>query len=177
MLMGLLFWRKHLSASVCWPQHADISQIYLITDLGRCVSHAFKIIIKMSKWWVSVSVLWTLNPAPGARAALFECMPFVRVLENITFCSLFANPFHDFNHHSNQQHPPVLLSSETWEAALSSLSLSVSRACNDVCVSLSDSFKCFHTALVRASIWSRNVIVQYKLFGLFAYSAEHSVHP
>ncbi len=23
-------------------------------------------------------------------------MPFVRVLENITFCSLFANPFHDF---------------------------------------------------------------------------------
>ncbi len=28
-------------------------------------------------------------------------------------------------------------------------------------------------ALVRASIWSRNVIVRYKLFGLFTYSAEH----
>ncbi len=44
-------------------------------------------------------------------------------------------------------------------------------------LSLSDSFKCFHTAdvfaaLVRASIWLRNVIVRYKLFGLFAYSAE-----
>ncbi len=54
----------------------------------------------------------------------------------------------------------------------------VFRACNDVCVSLSDRFKCFHTAdvfaaLVLASIWSRNVVVQYKLFGLFAYSAEH----
>ncbi len=60
----------------------------------------------------------------------------------------------------------------------SSLSLSVFRACNDFCVSLSDSFKCFHTAdvfaaLVRASIWSHNVIVRYKLCDLFAYSAEH----
>ncbi len=45
-------------------------------------------------------------------------------------------------------------------------------------VSFSDSFKYFHTAdifaaLVRASIWSRHVIVLYSLFGLFAYSAEH----
>ncbi len=45
-------------------------------------------------------------------------------------------------------------------------------------VSFSDSFKYFHTAdvfaaLVRASIWSRHVIVRYNLFGLFAYSAEH----
>ncbi len=44
--------------------------------------------------------------------------------------------------------------------------------------SLSDSFKCFHTAdvfaaLVRTSIWSHNVIVRYKLFSLFANSAEH----
>ncbi len=44
--------------------------------------------------------------------------------------------------------------------------------------SLSDSFKYFHTAdvfaaLVRASIWSRHVIVRYNLFGLFTYSAEH----
>ncbi len=41
-----------------------------------------------------------------------------------------------------------------------------------------DSFKCFHTAdvfavLVRISIWARNVIVRYKLFSRFAYSAEH----
>ncbi len=45
-------------------------------------------------------------------------------------------------------------------------------------LSLSDRFKCFHTAdvfaaSVRTTIWSRNVIVQYKLFGLFGYSAEH----
>ncbi len=33
---------------------------------------------------------------PRSRAALFEYMPFVCVLENITFCSIFANPFHDF---------------------------------------------------------------------------------
>ncbi len=57
-------------------------------------------------------VLWTLNPAPRARAALFEYMQFMRVLENITFCSLFTNrlrPFHDFNYHSNQQQPPLPL--------------------------------------------------------------------
>ncbi len=142
---------------------------------------------KKSKWWVTVFQrrisscfgLWTL--VPGARAALFEYVQLVRVLENITFCSLFTNrlrPFHNFNHHSNQQQPPFLFSSETWDVALSSLSLSVFRACNDFCISLSDSFKCFHTAdmfaaLVLASIWSRNVIVWYKLFSLFAYSAEH----
>ncbi len=110
--------QEDLSAYVCWPQHADISQIYLITNLRRCLSHVSHghrpliFFIKMSKWWVSVSAqnflaLWTL--APRARAALFEYMPFVRVLENITFCSLFANPFHDFNHHSNQQQPPLPL--------------------------------------------------------------------
>ncbi len=61
---------------------------------------------------------------------------------------------------------------------LSSLSLSVLRACNVFFASFSDSFKYFHTAdtfaaLVHKSIWSRHVIVQYKLFGLFTYSAEH----
>ncbi len=63
-----------------------------------------------------------------------------------------------------------------------------------------DSFKYFHTAdmfaaLVRASIWSSHIIVQYNLFGLFAYylgctkcsateiirlkknKKNHSVHP
>ncbi len=108
---------------------------------------------------------------------LFEYMPFVRVLESITFCSLFANPFHDFNHHSNQQQPPLPLLNEDMSSCLSLL---VFCACNDVCVSLSlsDRFKCFHTAdvfgaLVLASIWSSNIIVRYKLFSLFAYSAEH----
>ncbi len=48
--------------------------------------------------------------------------------------------------------------------------------------SFSDSFKYFHTVdtfaeLVRESIWLRHVIVQYNLFCIFAYSAEHSVHP
>ncbi len=106
--------QEDLIASVCWQQHADISQIYIITNLGTCfvtritLSHAFKKYIKMSKWFVTLSVsaqnvlaLWTL--VPRARAALFENMPFVRVLETITFCSLFSYPFHDFNHHSNQQ--------------------------------------------------------------------------
>ncbi len=54
--------------------------------------------------------LWTL--APRAHAALFEYMQSVRVLENITFCSLFTNrlrPFRDFNHHSNQHQPPLPL--------------------------------------------------------------------
>ncbi len=68
-----------------------------------------------------------------------------------------------------------LFSSETWDAALSSLSLSVLVM---FFASFSDSFKYFHTvdvfaALVRASIWSRHIIVRYNLFGLFAYSAEH----
>ncbi len=124
------------SASVCWQQYADISQIYLITNLGRCLSHVshchthLKKIIKMSKWCVSVSAqnflaLWTL--APPARAALFEYMPFVRVLENITFWSLFANPFHDFNHHSNQQQPPLpLLIGDMRSSAEQSLAVSVS---------------------------------------------------
>ncbi len=66
-----------------------------------------------------------------------------------------------------------LFSSETWDAALSSLSLPVLRAVM-IFASFSDSFKYFHTAdvfaaLVRASIWSRHVIVRYNLFGLFAY--------
>ncbi len=71
------------------------------------------------------------------------------------------------------QQSPCLFSSETWDAALNGLSLSVLVM---FFVSLSDSFKYFHTAdtfaaLVHESIWSRHVIVQYNLFGLFAYSA------
>ncbi len=68
---------------------------------------------------------WTL--APRARAALFEYTPFVRVLENISFCSLFANPFHDFNHHSNQQPPPLpLLTADMRSSTKQSLAVGVS---------------------------------------------------
>ncbi len=126
--------------------------------------------------------LWNLNPGAtsSCSAVWITCMQFVCVLENITFCSLFIVWGHfaisiitvtSINH-------PFLFSSETWDAALNSLWLSVFCACNDFCISLSDSFKCFHTAdvfatLVRASSWSCNAIVRYKLFSLFAYSAEH----
>ncbi len=80
--------QEDLGASFCLQQHADISQIYLITNLGRWLSHAFEKKEQMSK---SVSLrfgLWTL--VLRTRAALFEYMQFVRVLENITFCSLFT---------------------------------------------------------------------------------------
>ncbi len=106
-------------------------------------------------------------------------MQSVRVLENITFCSLFINrlrPFHDFNHHTvTSNNHLFLFSSETWDAALNSLSLSVLVM---FFASFSDSFKYFHTAdtfaaLVHKSIWSHHVIVRYKLLGLFTYSAEH----
>ncbi len=84
--------------------------------------------------------LWTLDLVLRAHAALFGYMQFVRVLENITFCSLFTNrlrPFGDFNHHTvTSINHLFLFSSETWDAALSSLSLSVLRACNVFCVFL-----------------------------------------
>ncbi len=61
--------------------------------------------------------LWTLTLAPRAHEALFEYMQSVRVLENITFCSLFINrlrPFHDFNHHTvTSNNHLFLFSSET----------------------------------------------------------------
>ncbi len=62
------------------------------------------------------------------RAALFEYMQFVRVLENIRFCSLFTNrlsPFHDFNHHSNQQQPPLPLIGDMRCSAKQSLAVGV----------------------------------------------------
>ncbi len=75
------------------------------------VDNSLQIFLRYISLWI-----WEV---PGARAALFEYMQFMRVLENITFCSLFTNrlrPFCDFNHHINQQHP-FLFSSETWDAA------------------------------------------------------------
>ncbi len=105
--------------------------------MSKCISAEFPHALDFEPWC-------------RARAALFEHMPFVRVLENITFCNVFTNPFHDFNHHSNQQQPPLPLL--IGDMRCSSLSLSVFRACNDVCVSLSDRFKCFHTADVFAAL-------------------------
>ncbi len=81
--------------------------------------------MRNSVWVQNFLALWTL--APRARAALFEYMPSVRVLENKTFCSLFANPFHDFNHHSNQQQPPLpLLIGDIRSSAKQSLAAGVS---------------------------------------------------
>ncbi len=58
---------------------------------------------------------------------LFIKHHFVHVLENITFCSLFAYPFHDFNHHSNQQQPPLpLLIGDIRSSAKQSLAVYVS---------------------------------------------------
>ncbi len=110
--------------------------------------------------------LWTLNPGVASSCSAV----WIHAI-----CACFRR--HNINHHSNQQQPPLPLL--IWDMRCSiAVSLSVFRACNDVCVSLSDSFKCFHTAdvfpaLVLASIWLCNVIGWYKLFGLFAYSAEH----
>ncbi len=76
--------------------------------------------MRNSVWVQNFLALW-------ARAALFEYMPSVRVLENKTFSSLFANPFHDFNHHSNQQQPPLpLLIGDMRSSAKQSLAVGVS---------------------------------------------------
>ncbi len=47
-------------------------QIYLITNLGRClshVSHCHTPLNKISKWWVSVSALWTFNPGAASSCS------------------------------------------------------------------------------------------------------------
>ncbi len=130
--------QEDLSASVSWPQacryFSDISHYkfgkMFVTRIT--LSHAFK-------HYKNDQMMSKSFSAEFPRALDFEpwCREFVQcclntchscVFENITFCSLFANPFHDFNHHSNP----------------------------------ADVF----AALVLAFIWSRNVIVQYKLFGL-----------
>ncbi len=161
------------------------------------LSHAFKKKIMktlLSNWQVTLFQcrfssrfgLWTLankQIAPRAHAALFEYMQFVRVLENITFCSLFTNRLKPFqSSYSNQQQPPLPLLIKDMRCSTKQ-SLTVN-ACNDFW-SFSDSFKCFYTA---------DMFVRYNLFGLFAYSAEqrkrffaifgltisvakHSVHP
>ncbi len=70
-------------------------------------------------------------------------MQSVRVLENITFCSLFTNrlrPFRDFNHHTVMQ---------TCNAVLNSLLLPVLVM---IFASFSDSFKYIHTADMFAAL-------------------------
>ncbi len=142
--------------------------------------------------------LWTL--APRARAALFEYMQSVRVLENITFCSLFTNrlrPFRDVNHHSNQHQPPLpLLIGDMRCSTKQSLAVGV---CNDFCVFLGQFLilsHCRRVCCISArlySITSRHCSVQFirsshlfgrtpkegfLLFSAWTISvAEHSVHP
>ncbi len=140
--------------------------------------HALQKWIKMlqSNWrvtlfqcWFSLRFgLWTL--VPRARAALFEYMQSVCVLENITFCSLFTNclrPFRDFSHHtvtSNNHHLFPLLVGDMRCRCSSKQSLAVG-ACNDFCIC---SFKCFHTADMFAAIcWQRTPLFDHdtSLFG------------
>ncbi len=147
MLMELLFWWKYAgtrktSVLLFVDNSMQIFLRYISLRIWEDVYHTYqshchtplKKIIKMSKWEFPRAL--DFEPWCQSRAAVFEYMPFVRVLENITFCSLFANPFHDFNHHSNQHQPPLPLLIVDMRSSASSLSLSVSRACN-VCVSLS----------------------------------------
>ncbi len=80
---------------------------------------------------------WPMKAAMDSRPSAISLR---ETIENITFCSLFTNrlrTFRDFNHHTvTSINHPILFSSETWDAALSSLSLSVFCACNDFCVFL-----------------------------------------
>ncbi len=121
-----------------------------------------------------------------------DWIEFVRVFENITFCSLFTNrlrPFRDFNHHTvTSINHLFLFSSETWDAALSSLLLSVLRACNDFCVFLWQFWilsHCRRVCCISARLYliaSRHCSVQFirsfRLFGkIYTISvAENSVH-
>ncbi len=108
------------------------------------------------------------------RRELLQCClnAMHAVLENIMFCSEFncLRPFCDFNHHTvTRNNHPFLFLSETWDAVVNGLSLSVL-----VMIFVSFSDKCFHTAiifaeLVRASIWLCHVIVRYNLLGFFVY--------
>ncbi len=142
MLMELLFWWKYAetrktSVLLFVDNSMQILLRYISLRIWEDICHTYHIDTRLLKnnkneQMMSVSAqnlltLWTLNPEPRARAALFEYMPFVRVLENITFCSLFANPFHDFNHHSNQQPPPLpLLIGDMRSSAEQSLAVGVS---------------------------------------------------
>ncbi len=147
MLMELLFWRKYagtrktvfcLLTTAC-RYFSDISHY----EFGKMfvtritLSDAFKKIIKMSKWWVFQRRIssrfepwtpssWSTVWIHAIRACFRKQHSVVYLLIHFTISIITVT----------SNHPPFLFSSETWEAALSSLSLSVSRACNDVCVSL-----------------------------------------
>ncbi len=143
----LLFWQKPTGRSRClffWQQiykwfslriWEDVCCMYRIVTsfkkiikmlLSNCFSTDFPHALYFESW----------------RCKLMQCfyMPSVHVFENMTFCSLFTNrlrSFRDFNHHTvTSINHLFLCSSETWDAALSILSLSVFRACNNFCVCL-----------------------------------------
>ncbi len=165
MLMELLFWQKPIGRPQCFFFVDNSRFINDSYEFGKMiVAHitlSHPCLVKIHK---NVPEQLTSNTISAdfphaldfeallsdrALAALFEYMQFVRILENITFCSLFTNclrPFCDFNHHtvtSNNPPPPLLFWSKTCDAVLNSLSLSVLVM---IFASFSDSFKCFHTA-------------------------------
>ncbi len=152
--MELLFWRKHAGRPQCFfllttacryfsdKSHYEFGKMF-VTRIT--LSHAFTFFFLNEQMSNIVSAqnflaLWNLNPGAtsSCSAVWITCMQFVRVLENITFCSLFIVWGHfaisiitvTSNNH------PFLFSSETWDAALNSLWLSVFCACNDFCISL-----------------------------------------
>ncbi len=175
----------------CWAEETSFKTSEYITDpncntmcecYNKCINRAVVIIIII----IIVIVLRFYFILQNSKITILtfmnvECwlLFWQKPAGRPQFCSLFTNclkSFRDFNHHTlTSNNHPFHFSSERWDAALSSLSLSVLVM---IFPSFSDSFKCFHTAdmfaaLVRTSIWSRHVIVQYNLFVLFAYSAEH----
>ncbi len=110
-------------------------------------------------------VLWTLIPGAADAVwihAICVCVTKHNVLHFNCFC-----PFCDFNHHAvTSNNHPFLFSLKTCDAALQSLAVC---ACLSLTVLNADMF----TALVHASIWSRNAIVRYNLFSLIACLAEN----
>ncbi len=110
-------------------------------------------------------VLWTLIPG-AADAVWIHAICVCVTKHNVLHFNCFW-PFCDFNHHAvTSNNHPFLFSLKTCDAALQSLAVC---ACLSLTVLNDDMF----TALVHASIWSRNAIARYNLFSLFACLAEH----
>ncbi len=176
----------------------------ILTSLRRCLSHVShwhifkKTNTNVAELLTSSSVLarfglWTLAP----RAVWITYMPFVRVLENITFCSLFTNrlrPFRDFIYHTvtSINHPSSC--HRRREIQCYSLSLLVFRSCNEFCTVRSHTVlntwtlqMCFCISARLYLIVSPHCLVQFirsrlidrtpkELFLLLFSVGEHSVH-
>ncbi len=142
MLMELLFWRKHAGRPQCFfllttacRYFSDISHY----EFGKMfvtritLSHTFKKKKNeqmMSKCF-SAEFPRALDFEPWRRELVQRCLNNLQMfLENITFCNLFTNrlrPFRDFNHHSNQQQPPLpLLIGDMRSSTKQSLAVGVS---------------------------------------------------